>query len=190
MRRIQQLSIFIFLLGSTFQPLLARDNLSIHDFDGDGISDTVYIDTLSYLNVAQMQSRIVCKLSTQSFAPILSGLIYYDVDNEYSASITVFDNGFSYLASGMRMGEDDSFSYEKSTGRIRLTSIYYWDYGNVVNDGKRDIVVDLLSGKVSGDTYFYDYQKEKLIKTKISQKRNFPPVYLEDFNNDIYLLEE
>lgn len=178
--------LIIFILTLISIHCLNSQNIIIADLDKDGLSDTTYIDTTSF-EQESLKAIIVCKLSSKRFEPIYSLPTYYDRGNSNSRPLNAGDINFWYSTNGMRAGQEYEFSYESSTGKIRLISSYIFSLGNVVGDGSQEIIIDLVDGTIRGETCFFDYMNEEIISTPINEKKDFKAIYLEEFSSDLEL---
>lgn len=176
MKFIISLIAFLLLLENAF----CQDSYTLEkDIDGDNIADTIRLDSA--------KSCIVCQLSGENFTPVYSPEIYLDNMNGMGSSLGDTKDGFYYSFNWMRAGESICFRYEPETKRIRAVSYYSYAFGNAANDGKNDLNFDLLTGKCSGVSYYFDYEKEELIPNKIELEISVPLMYLEDFDTGLIM---
>lgn len=158
----------------------SQNTLLIEDIDYDNISDTICVNPIL--------SKIECKLSTHHFEAIYSKNIYIDEMSDMGSRLLSSDRGFTYSFDWMRAGQSCDFEYEVETKRIRAILANYYALGNVVNDGKEETTIDLITGKIVGEIYFFDYKEERLIKENYrSIITPLPLIYLEDFDDDIII---
>lgn len=169
----QSLLIIIFLL--TQITTTAQANF-LKDIDHDGISDTVYMDSI--------KSRIVCKLSSQKFKPISSKPI--EILNYFSGIINS-KNGFIFFNDWMRAGYKNQFRYNAKTKKIQLIGMSKYEFGNVVGDGSGESSVNLVTNSYIGNWSYYVMEKDLLIKIPtIKASMKFKAINLEDFGEDNY----
>lgn len=150
------------------------------DIDNDGVTDSVYIDTI--------QSKIICKLSTNNFKPISSLAI--EILNEMSG-IRETSNGFEFFNNWMRAGYQCQFRYNSKTKKIQLIGMSRYEFGNATNDGSGESSVNLLNGDYIGDWNYYDSfannEEGELIKIPtIKTKMKFDIINLQDFDDGVY----
>lgn len=158
------------------QLMVFGQNKLVKDIDHDGVKDTVYVDLET--------SRIVAKLSTQSFEAIRSHPI--GILNEASG-ITETKNGFEFFNDWMRAGYKNQFRYDPKAKKIQLIGMSRYEFGNAANDGSGNSSVNLLTGDYIGDWNYFDNEKELLIKIPtIKTKMKFNRIYLEDFSEETY----
>lgn len=184
---INRILIILFSICSSMA-LISQNKTLVLDIDCDSINDTIFIDSINY-DEANRTSQIICKLSSKHFNTIKSLNVYYDVNFPSNSQLIAEEKGFTYIANGMRAGEHYTFFYEVETKRVRLSEYYYYNLGNVVNDGKDDTVIDLINGSIHSVSYHYDYQTEKLLEQTIKRQRKYIAIYLEEFSSDIDLLD-
>lgn len=166
---------FLYLLMSCNS--FGQRDMLVRDLDGDGISDTIRLDS--------EKSCIVCLLSAHNFTPIYSSELYLENMNGMGSSVSATKTGFYYSFDWMRAGEGYEFVYEKETERLRLVYMNSYAFGNAVGDGRQDLNIDLLTGECSGVVHYFDYEKEELIPSTIDLKIEIPPMYVENFDSGV-----
>ena len=150
----------------------------LKDLDSDGIRDTVYLSV--------EDSTIVCRLSTQNFAKIVSKPIQI---LNWQSGVSETKNGFQFFNDWMRAGYRNQFRYNSKTKKIQLIGMSRYEFGNVSNDGSGESSVNLLTGDYIGNWNYSDWENEddKLIKIPtIKTKMYFETINLEDFSEDAY----
>ena len=160
--------------------LIAMSNIQaqdrfVKDLDNDGIRDTVYLSI--------EDSVIVCKLSTQNFAKIVSKPINI---MKMNSGIRETEDGFEFYDDWMRTGYANRFKYNTKTQKMQLIGISDYAYGNVVNDGSGESCVNLLTGDYIDNWNFYDSESDTLIGSTTKSKMYFETINLEDFSDKAY----
>ncbi len=139
------------------------------DLDGDGLTDTVIIDS---------NAKIICKLSSQNFK-----IIQNDEIDEESISIAETKNGFEISVNFMRAGYNCQFRYNEKTKRMQLIGMSRYEYGNAGNEGSGESSVNLLTNNYIGNwNYGWDDEQNKMITMPmIKSKMVLPETNLEAF---------
>ncbi len=178
MNRIAFFKLFssLFLLTTT---AVAQTPL-IKDLDGDGRADTVRIDP--------ERTVLVCRLSSQPFRTIESGLI--ETLTEQSG-LKATRSGFEFYNNFMRAGYGAQFRYNAKTQHLQLIGLSRYEFGNAANDGSGESSVNLLTGDYIGNWNYYDFDandgKGALIKIPpIKTKMPFRIINLEAFGEATY----
>jgi len=173
MRKITLLAVSLLTFASVLFP---QENEPLCDIDGDGLEDSVVLDTTRFV--------IVCRLSSHNYEPMESLPLETYGDHDF---ISCCEGGFDYDTNWMRAGASRSFMYDAEKRKIRLVSISRYELGNAVNDGSGDSGINLLTGKYRGEWNHFDYEKEELVSLPgIETNMYFPAVYLEDFDDSVY----
>lgn len=159
---------FITLLIVLQQFSFAQKELT-KDLDGDGLTDTVIIDS---------NAKIICKLSSQNFK-----IIQNDEIDEESISIAETKNGFEISVNFMRAGYNCQFRYNEKTKRMQLIGMSRYEYGNAGNEGSGESSVNLLTNNYIGNwNYGWDDEQNKMITMPmIKSKMVLPETNLEAF---------
>jgi len=162
-----KIKIFTILLVSVFNIFKSQD------LDKDGILDTVIFD--------KQKNKIICKLSTQKFKPIISKQVetYGNI-----SGIRKTKNGFEFFVNFMRAGFANQFYYDKKEKKIRLIGMSRYEYGPASNDGSGKSSINLLTNNYIGEWNHYSFKKNDLIKMKpIRTKMYFPKIFLESYDD-------
>jgi hypothetical protein len=143
------------------------------DFDGDKVSDKVYLDSHS--------GAVVYELSSQKFSKVASNR--FEDNGEISFDQT--KNGFKVKMNQMRAGSVYQFRYEKETGKMRLIGMERYEFGPANNDGSGESSVNLLTNMYIGEWNYFDNKKVELVKIPtIKKKMIFPKTYFDTLKNE------
>lgn len=164
------LKLFLFFIVPTMS--FAQKEIISEDFDGDKITDKVYVDESGGTVTYELSSQKFKKVSTEDFRD--NGKIV----------LSPSKNGFKVELNQMRAGNSYQFQYEKSTGKMRLIGMQRFEFGPANNDGSGESSVNLLTNSYIADWNYYDVDKSKLIRIPTIRKKMFlPKAYFNNLDN-------
>lgn len=166
---MKKLAAILFVLTTTLSAQVEKD------LDKDGVNDSIAFDTIN--------SRIVCKLSTQQFKPIQSKT--HSTVGHVSGVLPT-KNGFEFYWGSSGVGFAAQFRYEPKSKRIRLIGMSSHESGPQHKDEEARSSVNLLTNEFIGEMSEYDEDKKQLVAIPaIKVKMVFPKIHLEDFGDEI-----
>ena len=164
------LKLFLFFIVPTIS--FAQKEIIFEDFDGDKMTDKVYVDETGGMVTYELSTQNFKKVSTEDFRDI--GEIF----------LSPSKNGFRIELKSMRSGNSYQFRYEKSTGKMQLIGMQRYEFGPANNDGSGESSVNLLTNSYIADWNYYDLDQSELIKIPtIKQKMILPKAYFNNLDN-------
>ena len=112
--------LFLFFIVPTIS--FAQKEIISTDFDGDKITDKVYVDENGGTVTYELSSQKFKKVSTEDFRD--NGEIF----------LSPSKNGFRIELNRMRSENSYQFRYEKSTGKMQLIGMQRYEFGPANND--------------------------------------------------------
>ena len=163
---MRRLKLVLFLMIPIIS--FAQKEMISADFDGDKITDKVYVDESGGTVIYELSTQKFKKVSTEDFRD--NGEIFLNPSK----------NGFRVELNRMRSGNYYQFRYEKSTGKMQLIGMQRYEFGPANNDGSGESSVNLLTNSYIADWNYYDLDKSELIKIPtIRKKMVLPKTYFE-----------
>lgn len=164
------LKLFLFFIVPTMS--FAQKEIISEDFDGDKITDKIYVDEAGGTVTYELSSQKFKKVSTEDFRD--NGEIF----------LIPAKNGFKINLNQMRSGNSYQFRFEKSTEKMKLIGMQRFGFGPANNDGSGESSVNMLTNSYIADWNYYDLDKSELIKIPtIRKKMKLPKAYFNNLDN-------
>lgn len=146
---------------------------SVADIDLDGVSDTLVFDSHT--------KQLSCLLSSRNFDTLLLG----DTPEEWRfTDVGAYDGGIEAYDRGMNYSLYYAYSFEKETGKFRLTRYTGHFYGNSDNSGNFNL--NLKTGRLRANWNYFDYEQNKLLPLpKVDIMMECPAPYWGDDDSQV-----
>lgn len=163
--------VFLFLGSHAFAQLQVQ-KLAL-DLDKDGIIDSIWFNI--------DKGRLEVELSTQENEDIHTAFLF-DPLKIYSYQLIEEEEGFRLYIMKLPLLTDASFYYDEREKRIRVRKMITRNSDNPPGHGHEVITtIDLLTGEYTEKRSVYRASIDAFIEEVYTGKREFKPIYLEDY---------